>query len=427
MKVENSIYIFNGYKFLDFIDTEKFKEDVLSEFEIPEKVQKLDFPDYYSHLMVNFPGEQKITGKIFFENILYSHLKNVFVEKISAHPNLNIEKFKEKLKQLIENVNFKESIPTNFHNLMSENGFYLMDLLNITVPNTSFIAGCDLTEINGEVSNARFLFVEAVQKSTQGTVYFIAGIEIDFKKNLALTMIKNVGGLTKENTEADTTIHQLHQKAINKVLHTLGIFLKKPQVKNDREGMFKLCKKMDDNLLDDLRGELYSRVDYTVKESVKNLNHVLFNDTVKLSNTDQSDLRKKIKALLLSYYIEYQIKPLELVRKAKRNKLIGYPTRINFTSNKSSRSSTQSSNSKYPVSASDMFHSLYFNFEQALGLDSWSVSWFTDYIFSDEKDIDVIQTTIYSTTKQFRIVFLATRPLNKEIIHYVINTIDSHR
>ncbi|WP_144459753.1 hypothetical protein [Bacillus pumilus] len=427
MKVENSIYIFNGYKFLDFIDTEKFKEDVLSEFEIPEKVQKLDFPDYYSHLMVNFPGEQKITGKIFFENILYSHLKNVFVEKISAHPNLNIEKFKEKLKQLIENVNFKESIPTNFHNLMSENGFYLMDLLNITVPNTSFIAGCDLTEINGEVSNARFLFVEAVQKITQGTVYFIAGIEIDFKKNLALTMIKNVGGLTKENTEADTTIHQLHQKAINKVLHTLGIFLKKPQVKSDREGMFKLCKKMDDNLLDDLRGELYSRVDYTVKESVKNLNHVLFNDTVKLSNTDQSDLRKKIKALLLSYYIEYQIKPLELVRKAKRNKLIGYPTRINFTSNKSSRSSTQSSNSKYPVSASDMFHSLYFNFEQALGLDSWSVSWFTDYIFSDEKDIDVIQTTIYSTTKQFRIVFLATRPLNKEIIHYVINTIDSHR
>ncbi|MDJ0286829.1 MULTISPECIES: hypothetical protein [Bacillus] len=427
MKVENSIYIFNGYKFLDFIDTEKFKEDVLSEFEIPEKVQKLDFPDYYSHLMVNFPGEQKITGKIFFENILYSHLKNVFVEKISAHPNLNIEKFKEKLKQLIENVNFKESIPTNFHDLMSENGFYLMDLLNITVPNTSFIAGCDLTEINGEVSNARFLFVEAVQKSTQGTVYFIAGIEIDFKKNLALTMIKNVGGLTKENTEADTTIHQLHQKAINKVLHTLGISLKKPQVKNDREGMFKLCKKMDDNLLDDLRRELYSRVDYTVKESVKNLNHVLFNDTVKLSNTDQSDLRKKIKALLLSYYIEYQIKPLELVRKAKRNKLIGYPTRINFTSNKSSRSSTQSSNSKYPVSASDMFHSLYFNFEQALGLDSWSVSWFTDYIFSDEKDIDVIQTTIYSTTKQFRIVFLATRPLNKEIIHYVINTIDSHR
>ena len=334
MKVENSIYIFNGYKFLDFIDTEKFKEDVLSEFEIPEKVQKLDFPDYYSHLMVNFPGEQKITGKIFFENILYSHLKNVFVEKISAHPNLNIEKFKEKLKQLIENVNFKESIPTNFHNLMSENGFYLMDLLNITVPNTSFIAGCDLTEINGEVSNARFLFVEAVQKITQGTVYFIAGIEIDFKKNLALTMIKNVGGLTKENTEADTTIHQLHQKAINKVLHTLGIFLKKPQVKSDREGMFKLCKKMDDNLLDDLRGELYSRVDYTVKESVKNLNHVLFNDTVKLSNTDQSDLRKKIKALLLSYYIEYQIKPLELVRKAKRNKLSGDPTRRNLTSKK---------------------------------------------------------------------------------------------
>ena len=427
MKVEDSIYIFNGYKFLDFIEIDKVKEDILSEFEVPEDTQKLNFPQYYSELLKKFPDKTKTTGKIFFENILYSHLKNIFVEKISGHPDLSIEFFKQRVRSLIEEVNFRDSIPVNFRNQMTEDGFYLMDVLDITVPNSSFIAGFDYTENSGKVTNARFLFVEVVPKRTNGTAYFIAGIEFDFINKLATTMMKNVTEIKKETSDTDTTIHQLHKKAITKVFNTLGVSLQKPVVKDDRTAMFQFCKQLDDKLLKNVRGDLYASVDTVVKSSVKNLNNALFSRTESLTNTDKDDLSKKIKALLLAYYIEYKVKPTELVREAKKNKLVGYPTRINFTSNKSGRSSTQSSNSKNPVSASDMFHSLYFNFEQALGLDSWSISWFTDYTFSEEKDIDVIQTTIYSTSKQFRVVFLATRPLNKEIIHYVIGTINSYR
>lgn len=426
MIVEESLYIFNGDKFLDFIDIDTIKQDYRNEFEIPEDVERLSFSDYYTALRENFPDKRNTTGKIFFENILYSQLKNIFIEKISGHPNLEVNSFKERVKHLIKEMNFKDSIPANYHRLMSEDGFYLMDVLNITVPKASFIAGYNYTESNNKVTSARFLLVEVVPKAEKGTVYFIAGIELDFVNNNALTMVKNVVGLKKEDAETNTTIHQIHKKA-EKLLNMLGVTLDLPVVKSDREGMFNFCKKLDDSMLDDVRRDLYSRADITVKDSVKNLNDVIFNKTESLTSTDKTDLTKKIKALLLSYYIEYKIKPLDLVKKAKKQKLVGFPTRVKFTSNKSSRSSTQSSNSKYPVSASDMFHSLYFNFEQALGLDSWSISWFTDYTFSDDKDIDVIQTTIYSTSKQFRIVFLATRPLNKEIIHYVINTVNSYR
>ncbi|WP_342540026.1 hypothetical protein MHI39_19995 [Heyndrickxia sp. FSL K6-6286] len=428
MQLEDALYIFNGHKFIDFIEVDKFKHDIQKKWEISEEVQEFSFAEYYEYLYENLSSDFEEVGKIFFENILYSHLKNIFVEKISAHPNLKVKHFKERVKQLITEINIKESIPPDIQRLMSENGFYLMDLLNITTPNTTFIAGFDYEEENGIIINARFLFVEVASKKSGGQVYFLAGIEIDFKSKVALTMVKNILGLQKDEKNASTTIHQIHKNAIQKIFNILGVSLQKPDVKSDRAGMFDLCKELDDNLLDDLRNDVNTRTDKAIKGSVKNLNKVLFNipgDT--LTMADKKDLGKKISSLLLSYYIEYKVSPMDLVRKAKKSNLIGYPTRVNFTSNKSSKSSTQSTNAKYPVSASDMFHSLYFNFEQALGLDSWSLSWFTDYKFNDEKDIDVIQTTIYSTSNQFRIVFLPDRPLNKEIIHYVIKTINSYR
>ncbi|OFD52332.1 hypothetical protein BWGOE3_03300 [Bacillus mycoides] len=427
MEIANSMYVFNGYKFLDFIDVENFKKDASSIYTIPEEVQNIDFPQYYTYLMENLAKQPKDVGKIFFENILYSHLKNIFVEKISSHPNLEVNSFKKNIKHLINEININGSIPNTFNDQMSETGFYLMDVLNITIPNSTFIAGLDYTESNGIVTNARFLFVEVVPQGTKGPAYFIAGIELDFQNKIALTMVRNVLGLTKEDSNTSTTIHQIHKQASLELLKILGVSLQKPVVKDDRLGMYKFCKELDDRLLKDIRENLHSQTDNTVKDSVKKLNNALFNKTDNLKATDKRDLRKKISSLLLSYYIEYKIEPLALVKKAKKDKLVGYPTRINFTSSKSGRSSTQSSNAKYPVSASDMFHSLYFNFEQALGLDNWSISWFTDYNFIDETDIDVIQTTIYSTSNQFRIVFLAGRPLNKEVIHYVIRTVNSYR
>ena len=74
-----------------------------------------------------------------------------------------------------------------------------------------------------------------------------------------------------------------------------------------------------------------------------------------------------------------------------------------------------------------MFHGLYFNFKQALKLDRWSICWFTDYGFKKPNDLDIIQTTIQITKNNFHLIFHPTRPLNKEIIFYVIRTINSYR
>ncbi|PGM59905.1 hypothetical protein [Bacillus sp. AFS053548] len=425
MKAEESLYIFNGHKFIEFIDVPTFKSSIFSKFKLPKDVKEYDFPKLYEYLVLTFPKQINEIGKIFFDNILYSHLKNIFIDKISSHPNLDTNSFKGNIKELIKDINH-ESTSVTFHKDMSEKGFYLMDVLNITKPDSTFLAGYDFEEKEGKVTNARFIFVEVVPIRNKIT-FFIAGIEIDFVKGNVLTMIRNINGLKKQSEETDTTIHQLHNSAINKVFLKLGIVIDEPNVEDDRKGMYNFCKNLDDLLLSDIRLEIDKRTKTEVDQSVKTFNNVLFNGDGSLSPTDKMDLGKKIKSLLLSYYMEQKIKSKDLVKKAKGLKMPGYPTRIKFTSSKLSKSSTQTSNAKHPVSASDMFHSLYFNFEQALGLDNWSISWFKDYKFLNDKDTDVIQTTIYSTKKQFRIVFLPSNPLNKEIIHYVIGTIDKKR
>ncbi|MBP2080116.1 hypothetical protein [Oceanobacillus polygoni] len=262
-----------------------------------------------------------------------------------------------------------------------------MDLLNISVPNTSFIAGYDYEADNGIVSNARFLYVEVVPNHITKSTYFIAGIEIDFINGIVLTMLRNVPGLEKENEKTHTTINQLRNSAKQRVLSRLGLSLQTPNVRQDRINMFNFCKDLDDKLLKDSRETLISNTEFTVRDSVNQLSSALFPGTEeKLSRTDKQDLGKQITALLLGYYIS-KYKSAALVRKAKEIKLLGYPTRVNFTSSKKGKSSTQSFNSKHPVSGSDMFHSLYFSFEQALGMDSWSISWFTDFLYLRTKKI----------------------------------------
>jgi hypothetical protein len=427
MAVGQSLYIFRGKPFIEYIDVPKFKDDIATILDVPKSTRALPFIDFYTKLIIDFPSYSKGIRKTFFENILYTHLKNVYLDKIESTPPLEVEEFKKIVKNVIESNNYKEAIPPNYYGAMNENGFHLMDLLNISVNNTSFIAGYDYEEQNGMVTNARFLYVEVIPNRSGAVTYFTAGIEIDFQEGIVLTMVKNVDGLVKQDEETHTTINQLRSSAVLNILNKLHVKVRKPNANNDRKSMFNFCKELDDKLLEEVRENLFTRTKVAVRDSVRSLNSVLFEGTEGLNNTDQNDLKKKITALLLGYYIDNNYKSAKLVRRAKDIKLVGYPTRINFASNKRGRSSTQSSNAKHPVSGSDMFHSLYFSFEQALGLDNWSISWFTDYTFSDEKNTDVIGTTIYSTTKQFRVVFLPTRPLSKEIIKYVIKTINSYR
>lgn len=425
----DSSYFFNGHLFGEYINVKKFKEDIKNKTSLKFE-ENIDLPSLYQYIVQTKPGFKSVVDKILFENILYSYLKNVFVNNISLNPPLTSDLFKQKMKHLIEELNYTKDIPSNFYAEMKEDGFYLMDALNITVPRAKFIAGFDIEEENEIVKNLRLLFVEVVLREGK-PVYFIAGVDIDFTNRIALVLIRNLQGISKtvsdSDEEFDNTVNRLYHRVLDSVFKKLGIGLEKIDVDRDREGMYKFCKELDDALLNDIREEVKSKTESVVADSVKKLNKVLFPNENRLNNADKKDLSEKIQSLLLSYYINYNVKADELVMKAKELNLVGYPTKVKFMDTNSTKSSTQSGNSKQPVSAIEAFHSLYFNFKQALELENWSISWFTDYEFKNARDLDVIQTTIYSTRNSFRVVFLPTRPLNKEIVHHVIRTINSYR
>ncbi|MBP2080117.1 hypothetical protein [Oceanobacillus polygoni] len=95
MAVNNAIYIFRGNPFLQYIEVTKFKNDISSIFEVPKEVIGLPFQEYYAKLINDYPSYIQEIRKTFFENILYSQLKNVFVDRIESHPDLEVEKFKK--------------------------------------------------------------------------------------------------------------------------------------------------------------------------------------------------------------------------------------------------------------------------------------------------------------------------------------------
>ncbi|MBY0038676.1 hypothetical protein H7U08_19375 [Bacillus cereus] len=424
----NAGYFFNGFLFAEFIDTDKFKEDI-NKLELTEVKEQWDLAQLFENIVLTNPMIKSKVDKVFFENILYSHLKNVYVNKITAHPSLAIELFKQKVKGLIEELNYKETIPMNYYSEMKDDGFYLMDALHITVTGTKFLAGYDFTEKNGVVKEARFLFVEVVRRGEK-PCYFISGVSINFETGVSMILIRNIQGISKENDDLEApnnTVNKLYYQVLKSVYEKLDIKLDKIDITADREGMYNFCKELDDYLLEDIRMEVTKKTTEQIKQSVQNLNKTLFPSEKRLSSTDKQDLGDKINSILLAYYLKYNITSKELVEKAKRLNLKGYPTKIKFMGSNSTRSSTQSASSKQPVVISDDYHGLYFSFTEALELEKWSISWFTDFKFDILADVDVIQTTIHSTRNNFKIVFLPDRPLEKEIIEHVVTSINSYR
>jgi len=220
LKEKDSKYFFDGHKFADYIDVKKFIKEVTEATNIKSKID-MDLGAFYEHVLNQKNGSKRKMDKILFDNIFYSHLKNVFVCNIESHPNLQSKVFKTKIKELIKKRNHKDTVPNILYTFMSENGFYLMDSLNIKSINTKFIAGLDIIENNNKVENLRILFVEVASKNQQ-TIYYLSAIEINFKENIALVLMRNVTGLSKDD-ESNTTVHQLYNDVINKVFTPLNI------------------------------------------------------------------------------------------------------------------------------------------------------------------------------------------------------------
>ncbi|PEF92566.1 hypothetical protein COL10_03470 [Bacillus cereus] len=425
-KVEG-MYVFNGFKFAEYIDVDFFREQLKEKLELDFRNESLG--DIYSKVVLQYPNKKKEVDEIFFECILYNDLKHVFVHRFDG--NIDKDKFKERVKKIIDNINKKETIPQALHNDMDENGFYLMDRLNIMSLTTKFIAGVDY-EIEGkEIIRARLLFAEVVPTGEKSE-YFIAGVDIDFKNNIYLVMIKSKQDIEsmeteQENKNLDRTVSRLYNRTKEMLISKLLFTTHTMNEKADRGAMYEFCKYLDDKLLKEIREVVETKTKGTINSSVVEFIDELFSSGKKPSSLDKSELERNIQSLLTGLFIKTNYKPKELIRKAKKLELLGYATKIKFTSNKANRGATQSTNSKHPVSATEMFHSLYISFKDALSLEQWVIAWFTDYTFTTEKDIDVIQTAIYSRSTNFEIVFRPKRALEKEIIYHVVRTLNEYR
>lgn len=79
------------------------------------------------------------------------------------------------------------------------------------------------------------------------------------------------------------------------------------------------------------------------------------------------------------------------------------------------------------MAATDLFHSLYTEFQSAISLELWSISWFLDIGNTKPEDCKVSQTTIYARPTSFRVVFKQRKPINKEFIYYVVGTLNRYR
>ncbi|PEF75625.1 hypothetical protein CON94_08910 [Bacillus pseudomycoides] len=438
--VENK-YVFNGHLFVEFVDPSKIREEASEIIEsIPDLNGKESFAKYYEKMIKNNPKNRQQLNNIFFENIMYSQLKNIFIDKFSIESNsLRVTDFKQMVKEILKEFNIKneERIHRDILSLMSEDGFNLMDMLHVTRIGTNFISGYDFTSNNDKVQTARFLFVQVVPKGSK-VGYFIAGIDINFVNGTCLTMIKNVSDIKEfedivENDEEDEangeyakSISRLYSIVNNLIIKRL-IVKEKIKVETDREGMYHLCTKLERDLLGSIRDEVSAVTDTIVNDSLKKILQELFPKDNFFIKSETRSLSKQVHSLLISTYIKRNYKTKDLIKRAKELNQVGYPTRIKFVSNKSNRGSAQSGGSKVPVAATDLFHSLYTEFQSAISLELWSISWFLDIGNTSPEDCKVSQTTIYAKPTSFRVVFKQRKPINKEFINHVVGTLNQYR
>ncbi|WP_368895081.1 hypothetical protein [Priestia megaterium] len=435
----DSLYVFNGDLFADYVNFEKIKKETLS-LGIPvEEISKLS--DLYKYVIENCPSEQKRLDEIFFNNIMFSHLKNVYINTFSE--SVDIKTLKSRMKNVLDKIKRNSNIPNQYHSRITEQGFYLMDSLRVTAPGTKFIAGFEVEEKNEQLKSAKILLVEAVKNKKGLSKYFVAGIDINFEGKFILTMIRNIGDIKEREKEEDLedeedygydynlarTIPSLYKYVKREIIDVLVRKVDKIDKKNDRESLYNLCKELDDKLLEDIRDEVQRKTVGTIKRSVNELINDLYDLDDRPPQSDKEDIMANIESLMIANYIKtkHGSSNAALSKQAKAKVLPGYTTKIKFMGNGSNRGATQSAGSKQPVSATDMFHSLYISFKQALGLEVWGMSWFKDYNHTELKETGVIQTSIYSQNTQFRVVFLPKNPLNKEIIYHVVRYINRQR
>ncbi|MBM7632952.1 hypothetical protein [Geomicrobium sediminis] len=440
----SSAYFFEGQKFLDF------SNDTIVRDKLQEALgfsANLPLGDYYKKFSDEFPRDKKILDKLFFESIMYSRLKNVYLDRMNT-VNIEVPIFKKRMHSLIYNINGGKRV--ELEKYMSVDGFYLMDALNITEIGLTFLAGYDYEETaDHKVKTARYLFFQVVPMKKEGTTgYLVAGVEFDFKSQVILTSIRNNTNDIKRDYNSgeegfkknwEENLENFYLTIKNIILSNLGL---KDQVesledrdipssdfhyKKDRESMYNMFQLLDEQLLSDYRDELNRRLgnssEEVTNELIKKIDRFNHYNNSKLKD----DFKQRLDALLLSTLISVSADDEDIVNLAKSKKMIGFPTRISFKSSSSGQGSTGSSGKDSPISGMEMFHSLYIDFKDALELPMWSISWFADIHHKSSSNNEVVQTSIEVNQRFFRITFKNKNYLNKELIHHVVNSISKFR
>jgi hypothetical protein len=416
-----STYVFNGKKLISYSDLKIFKDSLLNKGIL---VQANSINGIFEEIIETNIHHKAELDKFFFEHIFYGQLKNVIFHKINNElPKVKV--FIQSIRGIIKTMNRKDSIPVQHHRLFVSRGFYALDVLNIENKGNIFLLGFDYSEMNDRIEIARFLVAQVVLKEGE-PVYYLAAVEINYKEKFCLIMFKNLQGIDNIPI-GDLLEEEKWTRTISKYLDIVNSHILNPldisvnfQYKIDRTGMYEMCRVLDDELLKEYREYISNSINSSIEKSIYSWFNVIFKNNHQPSDIQKEDLKEKISSQVLSYYLKNDPQ-ISLVEKARSLGQVGYTTRIEFTANQAGRGATKSKNSKEPIAAEDMFHSLYIDFKGALALGKWSFSWFTE-----EKN-DHIQTTIYISANYFKIIFLPGRHLSKEIIYNVVRYLNRYR
>ncbi|UMY53529.1 MULTISPECIES: hypothetical protein [Paenibacillus] len=415
-------YVFNGNKLLTYSHFEILR-NALTEKGI--NLCSTSIKQIFEDTMEQYPTRKREVDSLFFDHVFYGQLKNIYYHKMNNTPPTK-GSFIQNVTRIINTANIKESIPLQYHDKFVATGFYALDILNIENKGNVFLLGYDYSENNSNIELARFLIAQVVIKNGE-PVYYLAALEINYKEKFYLLMFRNLIGIDAvpisgllEEEKWNKTMNGYIKKINNLIISPLNIS-ESFQLRKDRAGMYRMCKNLDDGLLQEYREYISDKISTDVEASINGWFEKLFMETEEGPSALQKDsLKDKISSQILALYLKN--KPdIKLVEKARELRQVGYTTKIEFKANQAGRGATKSKNGSKPIVAEDMFHSLYIDFRGALELPKWSLAWFTD-----EED-DYMQTTIYITKGYFKIIFLPTRHLNKESIYHVIRYIGGYR
>ncbi|WP_409346927.1 hypothetical protein [Paenibacillus sp. MBLB4367] len=424
MKAE-TVYAFNGARFVEHTHFEEFKAAVLA---------RLGYTDHTANQLSEFyenyaerQGSTDPLNKILFENIMYGRLTNVYIHKIKAPSSLGVDIFKKQVDKIIDGFNGNVSVMAQ-SSMKSVESFYLMDVLNVTKMGANFIAGLDYEQSGDQVTNVRFLVGKTVMlKKGKSPIsgYLLGGIELDFQQRICVIMTKHTSDMLDES--GDDSIKSpsgYHRFLLDKFVTPLSI-TRDTDLKKDREGMFVFCKSMYEKLINDVRDEVRTSAESEIDSITRKLGKKLKALGKKPTADQVSDLSKNIHNLLLGIHIENNIPDSVMAQKAADEKLVGFPTNIDYQNNRMNRSSTGTGQKGKPICKSENLYSLLTDFEKAQKLNKWNLSWFRDP--SNPSVGRIEQTRIESMTDCLYLRFKGKKHLGKELITHVVRTLDSCR